>query len=115
MANIGPQERKKRLLTGVFGLVVFFFGAAVVMWTTESRVWRAPLALPMLAAALGYFQAREQTCVRLAATGSRNLDDGEVEIVDADFLSRTIEQAQKVWTKSLLATLLVMVAFVVLP
>lgn len=115
MANIGPKERKKRMVAGGVALLVFFVGATIVLWGMESRWWRLPLGLPLLAAALGFFQAREQTCVRLAATGSQNLDEGEVEVADNDFLTRTLEQAQKVWVKSLLATLLIMVALLVLP
>lgn len=115
MANIGPNERKKRMVAGGVALLVFFVGATVVLWGMESRWWRLPLVLPLLAAALGFFQARERTCVRLAANGTQNLDVGEVSVSDIDFLSRTMEQAQKVWVKSLLATLLIMVALLVLP
>lgn len=115
MANIGPHERKKRLVQGAVSLVVFLLAAAAMLFFVEVRWWRVTLTLPMLAAALGFFQAREQTCVRLAASGSRNLDDGEVVIRDVDFLTRTIEQAQRVWVKSILATVLIIAALLTLP
>ncbi len=104
------------MVQGGIAFAVFIVAAGLMIWFVPNRWWRLVLVLPMIAAALGYFQAREQTCVRLAATGTQNLDVGHnVENRDPEFVTRTIEQAQKVWAKSVTATLLVMLSLLTLP
>ena len=60
-ANIGPQERRKRLL---FGLVWWAIGLGTALALSAqglSRWWRSPLFLCFWLGALGVFQAREKT------------------------------------------------------
>lgn len=60
-ANIGPRGRRKRLGAGLvaFG-VSLVLGAALIASGAAPR-WRLVLALPLVVAALGYFQARDKT------------------------------------------------------
>lgn len=61
IANIGPQARKKRLIFGVVLLGTSVVIAAVLVAVGVHRLWRLALSLPLWAAAVGYFQAREKT------------------------------------------------------
>ena len=60
-ANIGPQERRKRLTGGVVLLGASLIAAAMLIHADVARGWRMLLVLPLWAAALGFFQARERT------------------------------------------------------
>ena len=61
MANIGPGERRKRLLMGIAMLAVGVGITAALILTGVSRGWRVGLFLPFWMGALGLFQAREKT------------------------------------------------------
>jgi len=61
VANIGPRERRKRLMFGVTSLVVSVAGAAALVLSGTAVAWRAALFLPFMSAGLGFFQWREQT------------------------------------------------------
>ena len=61
VANIGPRERRKRL---VFGMAAIGIGAVIALLLIlihAPLVWRLPLFLPFFAGALGVFQARDKT------------------------------------------------------
>ena len=60
-ANIGPQERRKRLAFGVVLLGASLAAAAMLIHADVARGWRMLLVVPLWAAALGFFQARERT------------------------------------------------------
>ena len=60
-ANIGPHERRKRLTSGVVLLGASLVAAAMLIQADVARGWRILLVLPLWAAALGFFQARERT------------------------------------------------------
>ena len=60
-ANIGPDERRKRLTFGVVLLGASLLAAAVLIHADVGRGWRILLVLPLWASALGFFQARERT------------------------------------------------------
>ena len=60
LENIGPRERRKRLVGGVVTLVLGL-GVAVLSWGTDFW-WRpAPLFLIFWGGALGIFQALDHT------------------------------------------------------
>ena len=59
--NIGPHERRKRLTFGVVLLGASLMAAAMLIHADIARGWRMLLVLPLWAAALGFFQAREGT------------------------------------------------------
>jgi hypothetical protein len=61
IANIGPGERRRRL---VFGLVAWVTAAAILaalLLLDAGRLWRLVLLGPLWAGALGFFQYREKT------------------------------------------------------
>ena len=59
--NIGPRERRKRLLMGVTVLTVGAAIALALLATGAARPWRIALFLPFWIGALGLLQAREKT------------------------------------------------------
>ena len=59
--NIGPRERRRRLIAGVAGLAVAFGGLALLVATGVDRTWRVALFLPFWFGALGLAQARART------------------------------------------------------
>jgi hypothetical protein len=61
IANIGPQERRKRMLFGAGFLVIGLLSAATLIAGGVPRGWRLLLVVPFWAAGLGLFQARERT------------------------------------------------------
>jgi len=80
------------------GLVAALVIRDAPMW------WYSVAAVPFFLAALGYFQAREQTCVFLAVVGRQNLDGGSERITDAGVLSRMRSEANRVWVRAVVAT-----------
>lgn len=81
VANIGGTALRRRRLLGIAGAVV----ALLVVWVQWRlglpRALRLAAFVPLLAAAYGLLQARERTCVRLAAQGKRDMGSG-VEVID---------------------------------
>ena len=61
IANIGPQERARRMRFGVIGLVVGAALAAVMVAFGLDRWWRLGLFLVFFGAATGIFQALDKT------------------------------------------------------
>jgi hypothetical protein len=80
--NIGPRERRKRRLLGIVALTVGV-GAAFVLVVYGAPRWsRLIVFFPMWMAGLGLLQARDKTCIALAARGTCNMDSGEAGIED---------------------------------
>ncbi len=60
-ANIGPRERRKRLLMGITMLAAGVVIALGMIAAGAPRVWRIGLFFPFWMGSLGIFQAREKT------------------------------------------------------
>ena len=86
--NIGPREQRKRRLLGVVALTVGVATAFVLFVYGAPRVSRAVIFFPIWIAGLGLLQAREKTCIALAARGTCNMDDGEVRLDDANLIEQ---------------------------
>jgi hypothetical protein len=113
--NIGPAQRRKRLLLGVASLVL---GAALVISMSASGMprWvRLSVVGFFLVGFTGVFQARARTCVALAARGLRNLDGGAERIEDDAELSAVRARARRVQVQSAIATLVATALAMVLP
>jgi len=107
IANIGPRERRRRV---VFGAVMTAVTLAVVFWlfmAGVSRPLRVLVFLPAFMAALGYFQARAQTCVALAARGTMNMDDGDRAVGDGAVLVQMRQQSRQVLVQAASTAMLV--------
>jgi hypothetical protein len=76
---------------------------ALLAWQDAPPLWYSVTAFPFLFAALGVFQAREQTCVFLAGVGQRDLDGGAERVTDPAVLAAMRRQAAVVWMRALLA------------
>jgi hypothetical protein len=59
--NIGPRERRKRMLFGAGFLMIGVLAAAALIAGGVPRAWRLLLVAPFWAAGLGLFQARGRT------------------------------------------------------
>jgi hypothetical protein len=105
--NIGPRERRRRLVGGLIMAAIAVVAAAVLVITETPRIWRALLVLPIGGAALGLFQVQAKTCVALAARGLRNMDAGDESITGEQQLARVRAQSRRVYINSLVATLVV--------
>jgi hypothetical protein len=61
LQNIGPAERRKRLMFGVMTLVAGLAIGSLLILTGANHWWRLVLFLPFTSGAIGFFQAREKT------------------------------------------------------
>ena len=115
--NIGAAGRRQRLLYGSISLVVGIAAAALLMTGAGgvSRGARLLLFLPFLGAALGLMQARDHTCVRLAAQGQRDLDRGSEAVADPWLRSQLKRQAREVVIEAVLAAAFLTGIALVLP
>jgi len=59
--NIGPNERRKRLIWGGAALVTSVLFTVALAAGGIDRRWRLVVFVPLWIAALGVFQAREKT------------------------------------------------------
>ena len=110
--NIGPREQRKRR---VMGAVALFAGAGLafllIAWDTP-RWSRLVIFFPIWIAALGFFQAREKTCVALAARGACNLDTGEAKLNDEGIITEFRARARHINRQAIMAALVVtLIAF----
>ncbi len=114
-SNIGPRQRLLRwafagLLTVATGVLMAWLIAA-----DQPRWMRLLVAIPAWFALLNIFQARNRTCVYLAARGKANFDQGEQAVADAE-LDRTLRrQARIIVIQTTVATLVVAVVCYLLP
>jgi hypothetical protein len=61
IANIGPRERRRRLIPGIVMLALGTGIAAVLVISHVPSLWRLPLFLLFYGGASGVFQWREKT------------------------------------------------------
>jgi len=113
VANIGKAGRRQRLLIGLVGLGACVLASLWLVFEGASRGWRLALLLPWWISLLGVFQAKEQTCVALAARGLREVGSGEPEAIPAGELEAVRRQARRVYVQSLVAALLLTAASLV--
>ncbi|HEY4305825.1 MAG TPA: hypothetical protein VGM82_15235 [Gemmatimonadaceae bacterium] len=80
IGNIGARGCRRRRWGAWFWSVMTVVIAFMILMSHVSRAMLFVLALPIALAALGFLQAREQTCVFHAALGTRENDDGVVKL-----------------------------------
>jgi hypothetical protein len=61
IANMGPRERRKRLVSGISALAASVVISFLFVFYGVRPVFRLPLFIPLFVGALGFFQARDRT------------------------------------------------------
>jgi hypothetical protein len=115
IANISTPERRIRLRFGIIMFVLSLILLAVLVATGADRLWRLPLFLLFGAAASGYFQWRDKTCIALANVSSRKIGDTMEKIEDASELAQIKQQARRVQLKAFAAAVPLTVIALLLP
>lgn len=103
VANIGGTALRRRRLLGIAGVVVALVVAWVQLRFGLPRAVRLAAFPPLVVAAYGLLQARERTCVRLAAEGKRDMGKGVEPIDDPVERYRVRRQATVVHASALIA------------
>ncbi|MDQ6870928.1 MAG: hypothetical protein M3037_02825 [Gemmatimonadota bacterium] len=113
IANIGPEERRKRLTFGIAMLAASIVISFLFVFYGVRPAFRVILFVPIFVGALGFFQARDRTCVKLASRGQRDMDTGLQQIADKAEADQIRRQAQAVYVKALIsATILTALALI---
>jgi hypothetical protein len=112
IANISAGGRRQRLLVGLVGLAACTLASMWLVLDGASTAWRLALFVPWWISALGLFQAKEQTCVALAARGQREVN-GHPEAIPAGELHAVRRQARRVYVQSFLAAVVLTVTTLV--
>jgi hypothetical protein len=115
VANIGPRGRKQRLQIGMIWLAIGSAAAGVLALVGVPRWLRLGLFGPFAFGAMGVFQAYEQTCLALAARGTRDLDSGQEQVDDPAATRQINRQARKVFAESILGAALLTALALALP
>jgi hypothetical protein len=113
--NIGPRERRRRLVGGFLFLLVTACVAGCLILFDAPRMWRLLVFLPAWGSAIGLFQVSAKTCVALAARGLKNMDTGDEAITDARELSQVRAQSRGVHVRAALTAVAIAVLLTLLP
>lgn len=100
-SNIGPREQRKRRLMGIVALTIGVALAFVLVTTDAPRASRAIVFFPIWIAGLGLLQAREKTCIALAARGMCNPDTGEESLDDENLIAQLRGKSRLIHRRSL--------------
>ena len=114
VANIGSREQRKRRLMGIVALTVGVATAFVLVIFEAPRLSRAVVFFPVWLAGLGLLQARERTCIALAARGTCNMDAGEEKLTDDNLIEQLRGKSRVIHRRALVtavAITLVTLAF----
>jgi hypothetical protein len=102
LPNIGPLQKRRRLLIGIWTFIVAAALAAVLVAIGAPRLSRLPLFVLLWVGALCLFEATSETCVVLAARGLRNMDNGDARIEDLEELRQLKRQSRRVYVRAFL-------------
>lgn len=114
-SNIGPREQRKRRLLGIVALTVGVATAFVLVVWDAPRPLRAVVFFPVWLAGLGLLQARERTCIALAARGTCNLDAGEERIEDENLIAQLRRKSRRIHLRALVTAAAITVLTLVFP
>jgi hypothetical protein len=98
--NIGSSGRRWRVIGGSALLVLGLAAAALLLLSGASRGARLALFAPFLGAAMGLLQARDHTCVMLAARGQCEIGHGFGPVIDTWLNGQLKRQAREVVLES---------------
>jgi hypothetical protein len=115
VANIGAREQRKRRLLGIVALTVGVAAAFVLVIFEAPRPLRLVVFFPVWLAGLGLLQARERTCIALAARGTCNMDAGEETIEDEDLIAQLRGKSRVIHRRALVTAIAITVVTLVFP
>jgi hypothetical protein len=98
--NIGPTGRHRRVIAGAVLLVVGLAAAALLVLGGADRGARVALFAPFFGAAMGLLQARDHTCVMLAARSQCEVGREVGAVTDAWLVGQLKRQAREVVLES---------------
>lgn len=114
-SNIGVREQRKRRLLGVVALTVGV-GVAFLLVVLDAPRWsRAVVFFPIWLAGLGLLQAREKTCIALAARGVCNLDAGEQPLEDENLVEQLREKSRRINRRAVTTAAVITILTLVFP
>ena len=113
--NIGPREQRKRRLLGVVALTVGVSAAFVLVIMQAPRWSRAIVFFPIWIAGLGLMQAREKTCIALAASGKCNMDTGEKKLDDENLIEQLRDKAKRINRRALVTAAAITILALLFP
>lgn len=115
--NIGPAERKKRNRIGVVFSALTLLSAAALLETHAAWPWRLILAIPAGVAAMGFLQARAHTCVAFVGANIKVMGDSssKADVTDQAERAAFQKKARTIYLQGLLATVVVVGLFLLLP
>ena len=113
--NIGPREQFKRRILGRVALIVSVALTLVLIGYDAPRLSRLIIFFPLWMAALGFFQARDKTCIALAARGACNIDAGEQKIEDQKLVARLRVKARRIHQRALVLAVALTLLILVFP
>ena len=114
-SNIGVREQRKRRLLGVVALTVGV-GVAFLLVVLDAPRWsRAVVFFPVWLAGLGLLQAREKTCIALAARGVCNLDAGEQPLEDENLVEQLREKSRRINRRAVTTAAVITILTLVFP
>lgn len=93
--NLCARGARRRLVLGVVCLVAAVVAGGLLIWFDAPRAWRLSLVVPLGIAANAFLEARERTCVVLAALGKREREEGGYARVSDE--ERTAARRQMWW------------------
>ncbi|MCS6773644.1 MAG: hypothetical protein RMM31_02325 [Anaerolineae bacterium] len=113
-ANIGPKERQKRLLFGIFGLAIALV-LTIYLRMSGAPWWTGLVTLPFfLGGWTGLFQWQHRVCIANVRRNVRNMDEGYEPVTDEQLRQALEAEAAKVQAKALGAGLFSVLAVSVL-
>ena len=115
VANISASGRRQRLIFGIVQLVIAIAILTGLIVTGADRLWRLPLLFVFWAAAVGFFQWRDKTCVALAKLDSREVNGVIEKIANQAELAQVRRQARKLFIEAFLAAILLTLIALALP
>jgi hypothetical protein len=113
--NIGPRERRKRRLLGIVALTVGISVAFVLVVYDAPRWSRLIVFLPIWIAGLGLIQARERTCIALAARGTCNMDAGEEAMEDRKLIEQLRLKSRRINRQALITAVVITLVTLIFP
>jgi hypothetical protein len=113
--NIGPLQRRQRIIGGVVSLAIALVVAGLLVVLGVARPYRLAVFLPFFAGTTGLFQAREKTCVALVAKNERNMDAGAERVESEADMRQMRAQAKKVYLQAVLSAAVLSALVIALP